>query len=54
MTEFSIFIAVFSILLGLIGYFTILIPARKSNSEVERLLEKLQSNIDSLFSEYLF
>jgi len=51
--EFSIFIAVLSLIFGFVGYFTAFKPAQESKKEVDRLLEKLQSNIDDLFSDYL-
>jgi hypothetical protein len=51
--EFSIFITVFSLIFGFLGYFTTFKPAKESKKEVDRLLERLQTNIDDLFSDYL-
>ncbi|MEX0597566.1 MAG: hypothetical protein WD512_13830 [Candidatus Paceibacterota bacterium] len=51
--EFSILITVLTLIFGFVGYFTALKPAQESKKEVDRLLEKLQSNIDDLFSDYL-
>jgi uncharacterized membrane protein YgaE (UPF0421/DUF939 family) len=53
LSEFSILIGVLSLVFGLVGYFTVLKPAQESKKEVERLLEKLQSNIDDIFAIYL-
>lgn len=51
--EFSIFIGVLSLIFGLVGYFVALRPAQESKKEIDRLLEKLQINIDELFANYL-
>lgn len=51
--EFSILITVLTLIFGFVGYFTALKPAQESKKEVDRLLEKLQTNIDDLFSDYL-
>ncbi len=52
-TEFSIFVGVLSLVIGFFGYFAVIKPAQESKKEVDRLLERLQTNIDDLFTEYL-
>ncbi len=51
--EFTILIAVLTLIFGLVGYFGAYKPAQDSKKEVDRLLESLQTNIDVVFSEYL-
>lgn len=51
--EFSVLIGVLTVIFGLVGYFTAYRPAQESKKEIDRLLEKLQTNIDDIFSIYL-
>lgn len=53
LAEFAIFIGVFALLFGFIGYFTAYKPAKESKADVDKLLHKLNNNIEKMFFEYL-